>query len=469
MRALARHHERHARRAAGDDGVGEPLLGRQAPGREGEAARGRGRGQRELPLDRRDHVGAVAQRGAERAQAAERERARDDEGVGSIGEPPLLQRQPRGVDGRLGARAAAAVQPHARSGVAAVTARAVRAAREAGPHRAHEPVVVQVQDHAGARLARRLERAPAEVGVHVVRVHDARAGAADRLGDVARPQAAGQQPRGRPRPREGAGVALEHLGRLAEVRRHQPGQVLDGPLLAARDAVPVVQEQDHGRRSLTSHPGVTARLDPLPDPPPPRVPRGRAAVRRAPGPRPRRGGDRGRGRSGGSPDARPRGAPRRALPRPRVAARAQRHAQHGDRRGRRRPAVLPRRRRRGVAGLARRAARGRRPRRRARRARRPDPRAAGGRPAARMRPRAAAPDDARPRPRGPRRRVRVGREHDAAPAGARAHRAVRPAAERRGRRGGLAAAAARRGGRIRYVAAAGSTTAGRAPTPPSAG
>ena len=101
-------------------------------------------------------------------------------------DPPLPQREPGAVGGRLGARAAAAVQPHARARVAPVAARAVGAAGEAGPDRADEPVVVQVQDDPGAGLARGGQRAPAERRLDVVRVDDARAGAPHRVADLVR-------------------------------------------------------------------------------------------------------------------------------------------------------------------------------------------------------------------------------------------------------------------------------------------
>ena len=50
----------------------------------------------------------------------------------------------------------------------------------------------------------------------------------------------------RERPSVGA-VALEQLDLLAQVLAHEPQEVLDRALLAARDAVAVVQEEDHGR------------------------------------------------------------------------------------------------------------------------------------------------------------------------------------------------------------------------------
>ena len=68
--------------------------------------------------------------------------------------------------------------------------------------------------------------------------------------DVLGAQPAAQQPAAaRPRARERGRVALEHLGLLAQVLADEPGVVLDRALLAAGDAVAVVQEEDHRRAS----------------------------------------------------------------------------------------------------------------------------------------------------------------------------------------------------------------------------
>ena len=75
------------------------------------------------------------------------------------------------------------------------------------------------------------------------------------------PEPAAQQPRGGAALESVDGVALEHLDVLAEVLADQPRQVLDRALLAAGDAVAVVEEQDHGggrcggtRGNLTDRP-----------------------------------------------------------------------------------------------------------------------------------------------------------------------------------------------------------------------
>jgi hypothetical protein len=80
-----------------------------------------------------------------------------------------------------------------------------------------------------------------------VGVDDPRPGAAHGVADVRRIQAAAQQAGRRAGPPQRRGVALEQLGVLAQVLAGQPGQVLDRPLLPAGGAVPVVQEEDHGR------------------------------------------------------------------------------------------------------------------------------------------------------------------------------------------------------------------------------
>ena len=77
--------------------------------------------------------------------------------------------------------------------------------------------------------------------------HDARAGQADGGNDVARVQTAAQQRDRGPAAAEERAVVAEQLGLLVELLAHQPHEVLDGALLAARDPVAVVQEEDHER------------------------------------------------------------------------------------------------------------------------------------------------------------------------------------------------------------------------------
>ena len=133
-------------------------------------------------------------------------------------------------------------------------------------------------------------------------------------------------------------------------------------------------------------------------------------------------------------------------------------------------AVLPRRRRRRLARLAGRAAGGRGGEPGARRVRRPDPRPAGGHEPARVRPRAGAGDDARPRPGGPRRRARLGREPR--PAARRRStargRSTRRARARATRRSGSGGCAPRAGGSATSPRPA-STTGARARTRGSPG
>ena len=321
-----------------------------------------------------------------------------------LGEPALLQRDPGAVRDRLGARAAAAVEPHARERVAAVAARAVLTAREADAVGAHEPVVVQVRRRRGRPpRAPPPARASRTTGWRLWACTTRAPRAAD--GVRRRPRARRpplQQPARRGAAAERRRVALEHLRVLAEVLPDQPREVGDRALLAAREPVAVVQEEDHGAREpkLSRVPPTASVLFPTRRrreylavalasvAPQARAPRGRARGRR--------------GRSGGRRDARgwssghggrylAHGAP----------ARHQRRPQHGARGGDGRPAVLPRRRRRGVAGLARRAAAGGRASARTHEAFGGPirPRLEGGRPA-RLRARAAAGDLARPRARG---------------------------------------------------------------------
>ena len=105
---------------------------------------------------------------------------------------------------------------------------------------------MQVQDDAGAGVARRFERLRPERRVDVVGVHDPRSGALYGVRDLLRVQAAGEQAaRGLP-VRDAGGVALEHLDVLVQVLADQPREILDRPLLPARVAIAVVQQQDHG-------------------------------------------------------------------------------------------------------------------------------------------------------------------------------------------------------------------------------
>ena len=79
-----------------------------------------------------------------------------------------------------------------------------------------------------------------------MRVHDPGTRPAHSLADLLRPQPAAQQAdRGVARGDLGR-AALEHLDLLAQVLADQPLQILDRPLLPARMAIAVVQQQDHG-------------------------------------------------------------------------------------------------------------------------------------------------------------------------------------------------------------------------------
>ena len=97
-------------------------------------------------------------------------------------------------------------------------------------------------------------------------------------------------------------IALEHLDVLAQVLADQPREILDRPLLAARVAVAVVEQQDHGRQgyapNLCARDGP-ARLDLLPHARPARLPRGRARLGRPAGGGARRRDRRRRGRRRG--------------------------------------------------------------------------------------------------------------------------------------------------------------------------
>ena len=74
---------------------------------------------------------------------------------------------------------------------------------------------------------------------------DPRAGASDRVGDLLGVAPAAQEPRGGTGAAVVGAVALEELDLLAEVLAREPGEVADDALLPARDAVAVVQDEDH--------------------------------------------------------------------------------------------------------------------------------------------------------------------------------------------------------------------------------
>ena len=221
QRAVAGDDERQPGRLAGGDRHLDALLDRHAPRHEHVLAGGR----RRALGERADHAGHDARRRDRRPELGEPrggERAGHHEDVGLRGQPPLPERERGAVDGGLGP-GPAAVQPHAGRGVAPVAARAVLAARaEARPHRADEPVVVQVQDDPRPGLAGGRERAPAERRVDVVGVDHARPGQPDRPADVLGSDAAAQQRHRGARAAERRRVAIEQLRVLAEVLAHEP-------------------------------------------------------------------------------------------------------------------------------------------------------------------------------------------------------------------------------------------------------
>ena len=106
---------------------------------------------------------------------------------------------------------------------------------------------MQVHDHPRAGCPRRGQRAPAERRVEVVGVHDPRAGAPDGRRDLLGLEAAAQQPGRRAGAAERGGIALEQFGVFSQALAQQPQEVGDGALLAARRAIAVVQDEDHGR------------------------------------------------------------------------------------------------------------------------------------------------------------------------------------------------------------------------------
>ena len=207
-------------------------------------AAGRRRGGRERADDVGDHERA-SQRCAQLAQPRLGEAAGHHERVGLRREPPLPGHEGDAIGGGLGPRAAA-VERDPGERVAAVAAHALVTVTKADPDRAHQPVLVQVQHHARAGGACRRQGAPAERGVEVVGVDDARPGPAHGPADVLGIKASTQQARGRTRVSQAGGVACQELGVFPQTRAHQPHEIVDRLLLAAGGAIAMVQKEDHG-------------------------------------------------------------------------------------------------------------------------------------------------------------------------------------------------------------------------------
>ena len=279
-----------------------------------------------------------ASTGARRTrQPRQRGGAGDDDRVGRRDHPALPERERRRVDGALGAVAAAV--RGARPGSVSRPWQRVQSSPRLLKHVPTAQTSRKLCRCSTTRApvgAGRRQRAPAEGGQEVVGVHDPRAGAADRVGDLLRAPPAAQEPRGgAARGRCVGAVALEELDLLAEVLAREPGEVADDALLPAGDAVAVVQDEDHAgaEASLSGGHGPRAAII---------VPtRGRPSyldvALRSLVPAGRRGGRRAARRRSTGPTPPRRPSPRRhgaRAGRPRRAARPQRRAQH---RGRRAP------------------------------------------------------------------------------------------------------------------------------------
>ena len=77
-------------------------------------------------------------------------------------------------------------------------------------------------------------------------VNELRPAAAHGVGHLARRKPAPEQPECGTPAREPGGLAREDLGALPQALAHQPGEIVDDPLLPACGPVAVVDEQDHG-------------------------------------------------------------------------------------------------------------------------------------------------------------------------------------------------------------------------------
>ena len=175
----------------------------------------------------------------------------------------LLPPQAGRVDGGLGQRPAAP-QPHPRQRVAPSAAVAGGAVAVGGGDRAEQPEVVEVQDSLRARRAGGGQRAPAEHRVQVVGVDHFGSQQPGRAGDLVGVEPAAQHC---PRGASASGIparALEHLDDVPPAVE-QTRNVANRPLLAAEQAVAVVDQQDaHGQQTgmlrlmLVSRPCSTA-------------------------------------------------------------------------------------------------------------------------------------------------------------------------------------------------------------------
>ena len=464
-RAPARRRRRRAagRRAAqAAIASSTPFSGGQARDDErvapGVGARALGRGAHDVA----DDVDARGvQRRAQRAQARQREAAGHDDRVG---------RRPTGAAARAPARRRRRRPRHRSprqfrrtpgSVSRALAARAVLAAAvEARPDRAHEPVVVQVQDDAGARLARG-RRAPASRSVGrrlwacTTRAPVRRTAAATSCG--LQPAAAAAPAAARARPR----TALS---------RSSSSRVLAAGARARATARSSTTRSSPPRRRGSGCAGRGSRARRKAS-----LGRPGAALRRDHRPHARRAGYLDVALATIGPQAAAAGAgvsssttarTRARGPSPPATARA---TSPTTRRAASTPPATPASTRRtpscwcsstttspcAPAGSPRCWRAPRRLRRRRRRPHRPDPRPLRGPPLRDLRPRGAADHLPRPRARRHGRRPRLGGEHGGPPQRDRPRRAASTSAasctatSRSGRRAG-----ARAGGRIRYVAAA---------------
>ena len=187
--------------------------------------------------------------------------ARRDELVYGVEHGRLVEGEGRRVDRRLGRRVAA-VQHEAGQGEAAAAAKARRAVAEAGGDRAEQAEVVEVEDDAGAGVARGLQGPGAEQGVDVVEVGDVGAGSANGIRHLVLVHAAAQQ--GGRRARSGNVRAVAEEGRVLDAGVLECRELqLHRALLAAVLAVAVVHDEDLHESpragSTTSRTTVTSR------------------------------------------------------------------------------------------------------------------------------------------------------------------------------------------------------------------
>ena len=219
IRAVAGQDKRPTSAGAGLYRNVNALVGRK-PGRTDRVLAALGRGELLRGGDRvRNHFYARALYWrSEFVQTVQRRLADDQHDICLSDHPRRPGAERAGIDGSLGARAAAAVEPHARARVATVAAGAVVAGRvKAGTGSADEAVLVERENGPRAGLARSGESAPSEGRQQVVAMDHASSGARDRVRDFGGIKTAAGKRQGRFAARKRATPALQKFDLFTQI------------------------------------------------------------------------------------------------------------------------------------------------------------------------------------------------------------------------------------------------------------